>query len=229
MKKVLVLFAAIIGFIIILGFIIKFGFLFNRCEIFNSNIIEIRPGIYVSAKLNSSSVHELSEQVDEALARNRIFWGRYPKDMHLIICSDIQECERYSGLKRCGTSTQFTPWGTFITIGPEGKNTDVIAHEISHSILQEELGYFSILKIPTWINEGIAMQVDNREDFIFPGLEKNYKPDAGKLFEISTPKSFYAANKEILKLNYAISKYQILCMIKNYGGVNEFLKFLKNS
>jgi hypothetical protein len=228
MRKISLL-LAIIGFISVLGLIIKFGFLFNRCEILNSNIIKIRPGIYVSAKLNCTTVHELSEQVDEALARNRIFWGRYPKDLHLIFCSDIQECERYSGLKRCGTSTQFTPFGTYITISPEGRNVDVISHEISHSILEEEIGYFSILRIPTWINEGIAMQVDNREDFTFPDLEKNYKPDARKFSEISTPKSFYAANNEILKLNYAISKYQVLCMIKNYGDVKEFLKYLKNS
>lgn len=225
MRKLTII-IALFGIVIILIYVIQFRFFVARNNSYNNDLIKIQSGVYASTKFNTSEVKKLSAYINEALARNKKFWGRLPKDLNLIICFDMSECKRFSGLKNCGTSTQFLPWGTYITIGPRGWNPDVISHEICHSILEEEIGYFSIRSIPTWLNEGIAMQVDYRKEFDYQVLEENKKADAEKLSEISTIKGFYATNSDELRQNYAISKYMVRSMFEKSGGKEDFLKHL---
>lgn len=229
MKKIGLLILASITFAFILGFIFKFGFLFNRFDITGNDLTRIKPGVFVSRKFNVAEIDKIKILVDDALHRNEMFWGKECLKINMIICYDRLECEHYSGIKRCGTSTQFTPLGTFITIGPEGRNVDVISHEICHSILENDLGFVLINRIPTWLNEGIAMQVDYRDDFVFPELEKIYIPDSVKLLEMSNSKRFYSNNSEKLRLNYAVAKLQVSMMIRSFRDINEFSNHIKST
>ncbi|GAB4031595.1 hypothetical protein GCM10028774_09660 [Spirosoma jeollabukense] len=57
-----------------------------------------------------------------------------------------------------------TPWGTsYLVLGPDGNNPDVIAHELCHDELFARLGWWRVKRqIPQWFNEGLALMVDYR-------------------------------------------------------------------
>ncbi len=41
---------------------------------------------------------------------------------------------------------------------------NILSHEISHTVLYRKIGWYRLhFKIPTWFDEGLAMQVDDRD------------------------------------------------------------------
>lgn len=52
-----------------------------------------------------------------------------------------------------------------VLIGPKGRdNLDVIAHEMAHCELHSRRGFWASRRVPTWFDEVLALQVDQRED-----------------------------------------------------------------
>ena len=95
------------------------------------------------------------------------------------------------------------PGKTCLLIGPKGFNVDVVAHELVHADMAELLGYWKILDLPAWINEGIAMQVDmrTRYDFdVFDGVDP---------LHVTSKRGgdFYEGDVADVVQNYASAKY----------------------
>ena len=58
------------------------------------------------------------------------------------------------------------PYKSCLMIGPEGMSVDVLAHELVHAEVAALRGYRRyLLDTPRWFDEGIAMQVDEREPY----------------------------------------------------------------
>jgi len=109
-------------------------------------------------------------------------------------------------------STFVLPHKTCILIGPKGNNVDVVAHEMVHADIAEQIGYFKFLTFPTWINEGIAMQVDRRERY-------NATAIIGEAQQVKSinDSSFYKGDTRQLVSNYAASKLVLKQWIDKHG------------
>lgn len=66
--------------------------------------------------------------------------------------------------------TRFAPLlPAVILLGPAGQNVDVIAHEWVHAELANRVGVLvRSWRLPTWFDEGLAMQVDQRPAYRWP-------------------------------------------------------------
>ncbi len=121
--------------------------------------------VYVNRTATARQQTQLRQHV--RLARDRIqrFWaGRRQGRAVLIYCPQQADYERYCvGGEGAGCSLG-TPWGqSFLILGPEGNNADVIAHELCHDELFARLGWWRVKRqIPQWFNEGLALMVDYR-------------------------------------------------------------------
>jgi len=63
-------------------------------------------------------------------------------------------------------STQFIGNKACVFIGPEGQNADVVSHELVHADIFHILGPVDrLLHLSTWLDEGLAMQVDYRAKY----------------------------------------------------------------
>lgn len=64
-------------------------------------------------------------------------------------------------------TTNFAPGlAPVILLNSDGNRVDVIAHEWAHAELAERLGFFDRnFVLPTWVDEGVAMQVDRRDSY----------------------------------------------------------------
>jgi len=89
-------------------------------------------------------------------------------------------------------NTQFVGGRACVMIGPNGQNVDVVAHEMAHAELFLRVGWLARwLQIPTWFDEGVAMQVDYRSRYDLPA-EKI--PNAGDVRALTTFSKFFSGN-----------------------------------
>ncbi|MCP4937339.1 MAG: hypothetical protein GY927_24800 [bacterium] len=122
-------------------------------------------------------------------------------------------------------SALFLP--SIIVIGKKGPKRNVMAHEYVHAELAARLGARYAL-IPTWFDEGLAMQVDYRRLYTPRALarylrrkevQKPYLDDLASSFR------FYRRGKG--RINYAFAN----CVVKNWlkaQGAKQPLKLITN-
>lgn len=112
------------------------------------------------------------------------------------------------GLQVSYGRTNFAPMlPAVVLIGPKGNNVDVLAHEWVHAETSHRLGFLQrSFGLPTWIDEGLAMQVDHRADYNQTALQK-YKeqPDLELPEAQSISNSTFFVVSTQGKLHYALA------------------------
>ncbi|MEO7522550.1 MAG: hypothetical protein ABIT58_00570, partial [Ferruginibacter sp.] len=105
-----------------------------------------------------------------------------------------------------------------------------IAHEISHTVLYRNIGWYRrTFKIPTWFDEGLAMQLDDRDDYSMDVLlEWKHNglalPDIGKM---NTATDFFSGDRETIILHFTIAKYLVHEWMKTHS-LNNFISAINN-
>lgn len=120
--------------------------------------------VYVSRLSPVGQQQRFLTNLKQARIRIRQFWGNPQGKAVLIYCPTQAQYEKYcAGGEGAGCSLG-TPWGnSFLVLGPEGNNPDVIAHELCHDELFARLGWLTVKReVPQWFNEGLAMMLDYR-------------------------------------------------------------------
>ena len=120
--------------------------------------------VYVSRTATANQQTKLRRHTQTAFDRIRQFWGTRRGRAMLIYCPTQADYEHYcAGGEGAGCSIG-TPWGaSYLVLGPDGNNSDVIAHELCHDELFTRLGWWRVKRqIPLWFNEGLALMVDYR-------------------------------------------------------------------
>ncbi|MEH6422549.1 hypothetical protein [Pseudomonas sp. CGJS7] len=103
-------------------------------------------------------------------------------------------------------STDFLPGRSCVVIGPQGRNVDVLAHELMHAELADRVGFLTRLRaIPVWFDEGVAMQVDYRAQFAesFDGGDSRF------VRELDTGAEFFAFEGGRHTRHYAAAKREV--------------------
>lgn len=104
-----------------------------------------------------------------------------------------------------------------VVIGAEGQNANVLAHELAHAEIAARTGpLLRTYKIPTWFDEGLAMQLDHRPHYSRGALYSHLASDDIKrprLGTIDWPNSFYQTGDQG-EAHYALSK----CVIEEWLG-----------
>ena len=104
-------------------------------------------------------------------------------------------------------STNFVGPRACIMVGPQGQDLDVVAHELMHAELFERVGYWRrFTQIPTWFDEGLAMQVDFRQRYDLP---KAPSVDTSYVRQLETVGDFFQSGDELLTRNYASAKAEV--------------------
>lgn len=120
--------------------------------------------IYISKDASARQRDILFSHFKEAHNRTQQFWGKSAGAAVVIYCPTQELYAHYcSGGEGAGCSLGM-PWGqSFLVLGPDGNNADVMAHELCHDELFARLGWLTIKRqVPQWFNEGLALMVDYR-------------------------------------------------------------------
>ena len=120
--------------------------------------------VYVNKQTTTQQQQQLYQHIRAAQTRISQFWGSRRGKAVLIYCPNQTDYEQFcAGGEGAGCSLGF-PWGaSYLVLGPDGNDTDVIAHELCHDELFSRLGWWRVKRqIPQWFNEGLALMVDYR-------------------------------------------------------------------
>ena len=108
---------------------------------------------------------------------------------------------------------------SIVTLGPQGMNVDVAAHELVHAELAARMGVAKrTWVVPVWFDEGLAMQVDHRAAYSRAAL-RTYLADLAipKLPTLQTRAGFYRAGTEG-RLNYAFARCVVAAWSESRNG-----------
>ena len=127
-------------------------------------------------------------------------------------------CQRRSafGLNVSHGTTRFAPFlPSFVVVGPSGSNIDVIAHEWMHAeIAARTSSLLRTWRMPTWFDEGLAMQLDRRSDYDERALDAYRRAgllSAKRLDRLASPAQFFVAGDQG-KAHYALAR----CVVERW-------------
>ena len=182
---------------------------------------KISDNVYVNRNY-AGSRDEITHLIDEAKSRVKDFYGSLtcPDRTAIIICDDDKLLAKLGGDHDTHHfSTLFPVKRSYVSVSTEYLTIDILAHELSHAELYERLSGKAFRRVPTWFNEGIALQNDYREQY---GPEAwAEQTDNGKNIvaheDMDTAAEFYSGTKEDRRFRYLNAKHDIAEWLEKHG------------
>lgn len=180
---------------------------------------KISDNVYVN-RYYSGNRDEVTYLIDEAKSRVADFYGSLTCLDHtfIIICDDEKLLAKLGGDHDTQT-VLFPAKKSYISISTEYLNVDVLAHELTHAELKERLSNKALRKIPTWFDEGIALQNDYREQY-GPAAwaeQTNSGINIAAHEDMDTAAEFYSGTKEDRRFRYLNAKHDVAEWLKTHG------------
>ncbi|MDW7694362.1 hypothetical protein R9C00_06400 [Flammeovirgaceae bacterium SG7u.111] len=148
-------------------FALAYAYLFSsqlRCMLVPiSSLEEVAPNIYVEEEMVDEQVSNFLFAVAEAEERLHTFFDPTYAQPVIIAGNSPTVMQTYGMQSSSPGMNHITPFGSYIVLGAEGLNVDVICHELVHAELLARLGWLKReQEIPAWFDEGLALLLDHR-------------------------------------------------------------------
>jgi len=160
--------------------------------------------LYVSPSIATDEEESIKSLFAEARTRIGFHFGPPTASPTIIVIDTDAQAENY-GLGGAPGSMVITPWGNYVLLHIRKGGLDVAAHELVHAEIAERLGYLNRMrKFPTWLDEGIALQVDYRSEYseLFDVDEQ----ELARVTALHSPKTFWTSDRDLTIQNYRSSK-----------------------
>jgi hypothetical protein len=166
-------------------------------------ITKILPELYGDLSTPDFSVERASQLVIDARSRIEKVLGTPIAKPKIIFWSGAGALSALP-LNHYG-GTYFLGTRACVFVGPLGRNGDVVAHELVHAELTARVGEWAkFSQIPTWFDEGLAMQVDNR-----PAYDLPLATPTQFVRTLNSPSQFHAGDDATLTLHYGAAKVEV--------------------
>ena len=140
-----------------------------------SDLEEISPNLYVNPQMQVTQKLLLISSLADSKKRLHSLYGEYTADPVVIAGHTMEVMKVYGGnsYNRTGR-TYLTTVATIVVLGPDGVvSQDVLSHELAHAEFVKRIGYRNKNAIPSWFDEGLAVQFDYR----FSDSERRFAND----------------------------------------------------
>ncbi|MEM8524543.1 MAG: DUF1570 domain-containing protein [Bacteroidota bacterium] len=182
----------------------------TRCILVDLYDFERTDNLYYRANVDNATINQLQNLIEQAEVRVADFWGEKTVEPKFIYCDTDEDYLKF-GVPFLTPACANMKLGAYVVISNQGLSLDIIAHELSHTELYNRIGFFNRLrKIPTWFDEGLAMQVDWRNYYSTDSLKaKTNFENLPAITQMQNPKQFGSGTREKIMLNYSTSKYLV--------------------
>lgn len=172
-----------------------------------SDFRKIEPNLYVSPNTTSSQGKAIATLISDARVRITEQFGAPISTPTIIIIKGKKEEQSFK-LYQAPGKVLIAPWGNYLILNQALANIDVAAHELMHAEIAERLGYLIRMRnMPTWLDEGIALQVDHRPRYSNLAVIDN--TELKRVASLVSPKLFWTQNSEQNIKNYQSSKVAV--------------------
>lgn len=227
----------IIAMLLILAAAVVYFFQFNQYGYlmivpYRPAFTEIAGRVYINRNY-AGDRQEILAMIEQAGERVGAFFGesRYPDGTIFIICDD-EKLTRKLGEDHGTVSILLPSAKRYICVSDEYLEPDILAHEITHAELRARLSVKAQKRMPTWFDEGLALQNDYRERY----SEEQWIAQTGNgknavaLEDMDTPSEFYAGQAEDRRFRYLNAKHELAVWMAEHGrqGLLELLEKLND-
>jgi len=189
----------------------------------NEDFIAIEEDIFVSADTPLAFQSQLLSLIDYAKKTLQNFW-EMPIGIPIIIY-----CHSFEDYQKLGTRNTLAlcRLGQYLVISPNGLDHEILTHEMCHAVVFDfiERNYFRYyLKLPSWLDEGIALQFNKTGDYAIENPIEYKRLTIKELKHLDRPHHFYAKDEQIALENYKLAKVEVANFLENHKI--DKLKFL---
>lgn len=176
-----------------------------RCTLIGfTSFRHIDTKLYVSPALDEQEHLVIKTMLADARVRITSHFGEATATPTIIVVDNDELANKF-GLGRAPGTLLIAPWGNYLLLHFTKGNLDVAAHELVHAEIAQRLGYLNrMTKFPTWLDEGIALQVDYRPEYSL--LFDLDELELARVTTLNTPKDFWTNSAEQNIRNYRSSK-----------------------
>ena len=168
---------------------------------------EVAPGIFATSEVTPDQRLEFVHLHAAAKLRISNTFGA-TRASPLIVMGGTEALRRLIPGSSSFATTVYIPYRSCVVVGPQGHEVDILAHELLHAEIHDRVGHWQRLtQIPTWFDEGLAMQVDRRERYAWS--LKADAVDSGLVKQWTTRSQFFAGNDEQLTRHYAMAREEV--------------------
>jgi hypothetical protein len=201
----------------------------TRCILISFSNFEHKQKLYYNKTTTIAQLENLFRIKKVAEDKVQSFWGENALlEYTLIYCNSEKAYNKYG---TAGTpATTIRKLGAYVVLSNEGVDEQIIAHEITHTILYNHIGWYkAITKIPTWFEEGLAMQVDDREKYAVDSLQVKIANGLVLLgaSTIADGAQFYIGGDDAITQHYVTAKYIIQEWLKTHS-LKRFIEAMKS-
>lgn len=201
----------------------------TRCILLPFYSFEKNENLYYKKNSQADKIRLLKSKKEISEKKDSLFWKQNTIiDYKLIYCNDSAGFSKYAPSQV--PAATYMKMGAYIVIKDESLDENIIAHELSHTILYRNIGWYKrTFVIPTWFDEGLAMQVDDRDYYSIDSLLAKQRagltlPDVTQLKKAS---DFFSGDTETIMLNYATAKYIVFEWLKTHS-LQKFIEAINN-
>ncbi|MEO6327610.1 MAG: hypothetical protein ABIO55_01700 [Ginsengibacter sp.] len=196
----------------------------TRCILIEFSDFKNKQNVYFGREVSPDIVQQLIKLRFSAEKNVSAFWKNADHiDYKLIYCEKQSDYENYGSAG--APAVAYMKMGGYVVIPKNMFDVNILSHEISHTVLYRKIGWYKLhFKIPTWFDEGLAMQVDNRDYYSIDTLLN--KKSAGiilpDVMQMDTPEKFHSGSNDQVMLNYSTAKYVVHEWLKK-NSLNAFI------
>lgn len=201
----------------------------TRCILIRFSDFEKKENVYFRKDCSKTELDKLFQLETTAANRVKSFWGNKTVfDYSIIYCNTLTDFNHY-GHVGVPAATQLK-CGAYIVLQEESLDKDIIAHEMAHTVLYNNIGWYKTkFKIPTWFDEGLAMQVDDRDYYSIDSLlakqQQGLKLPDIRMYE--KPAAFFSGTGEEIMLHFSTAKYAVHEWLKTHS-LEKFIDAMNN-
>lgn len=179
--------------------------LLNRIFVGWSDYKKIEDNVYVDPTLSDVELQRALSGLQMARDRVTKLYGAPIAKPMTIIAASAAEATKFGVTDVPGTAF-VSLTATHVVLNMERFSLDVTAHELMHAELAERLGYWArARKLPTWFDEGAALQVDRRPQYLNDCTTIGQE-EIHRVKSLEWPGDFWSADKDQNVRNYQAAK-----------------------
>lgn len=181
--------------------------------------------LVASDALEPNQARAIERLVSDAKGRIAEVFGE-PRSKPIVLFFDGADRFGPFRLNEYG-STQFIGSRICVLIGPKGQNVDIVAHELMHAEIADRVGPLAkFTELPTWFDEGLAMQVDFRSEY---DIRAGADVDSKSVRDMGSARYFFVSDSDVLTSNYASAKFEVALWANKvgYSSIYAYLERIK--
>lgn len=180
---------------------------------------KINGDIYISETLPEQASQKTIQLIESSKARITEYYGKPEAQPIIIIVDNGQEAKNYGLHGGTPGTLYFAPWQSYLVLDYQDIGIDVTSHELVHAEIVHRLGYFKRQQeIPTWFDEGAALQVDLRPNYT--KITQISQNEYQRVTSLDSPDKFWSSDKAQNIQNYQSSKVAVTQFFQDHPSLS---------